>query len=260
MKSPSVLVLALLAELEKGGFIGVDRALAHVAGLKEFDRRKPSSRRSYFQCVPQQADLAAKGIPRFDSNGTQAFFEAMLRGKGPIVAGLPAIEYKKMLAKEKDDELALLALQHAQARAAPIAEQPVVPPAAPVGPNPPDPPAPARPAPEPPPPPPPPAAPIWPNPPDPPAPAQPAPEPPPPTPGVGTGSSSSGSQGTPLPKLIPHPLKGEAVTSEDRKAIPALEMKAKLPAKEPKPSPAPSPGVPNLSDPGFVDLSKERHS
>jgi len=55
--------------------------------------------------------LAEKGIVEFRSLGSQAYCDALLRGKGPLQSGLPAIEYRKLLAAEDQDFAAMAALE-----------------------------------------------------------------------------------------------------------------------------------------------------
>jgi len=47
--------------------------------------------------------LVAKGVGAFSSNGTSAYFDALLRSKTAVRAGLKAREYKRLLALEAED-------------------------------------------------------------------------------------------------------------------------------------------------------------
>ena len=103
-------VLSLLDELQVRGFTGIDEVVHHRQDLLSYDRRRPSGRRSYFQCVLHTGALAQRGVLEFHSSGSNAYFEALLRSKRKVRAGLLAIEYRRMLAIERGDDLALAAL------------------------------------------------------------------------------------------------------------------------------------------------------
>ena len=104
-------VLCLLDALHNQGFSGVSQAVVHGdASGRLFDSRGIASRRAYLQCVLAISKLFANGITEFRSVGSQAYFEALLRGKGLVQSGLPAVEYKKLLAAEREDFGALAAL------------------------------------------------------------------------------------------------------------------------------------------------------
>lgn len=105
-----VAVLSLLDAMAEQGFQGVDEIVCHTADCRLFDRRKPNSRRAYFQCVLHFGSLAAKGITEFRSTGTNSYFEALLRGRSAVKPGLSKLEYKKIVARDLGDELALAAL------------------------------------------------------------------------------------------------------------------------------------------------------
>lgn len=103
-------VLSLLDELHSRGFVGVEEVVNHTADVAHYDRRRASGRRPYFQCVLHMDALAKKGVLSFHSVGSNAYFEALLRGKGQVRTGLPALEYRRMLASEGGDDLAVASL------------------------------------------------------------------------------------------------------------------------------------------------------
>lgn len=103
-------VLSLVDALESQGFQGVDEVVYHMEGVLVFDCRRLAGRRSYLQCVLYMKKLAAKGTLDFHSVGSAAYFDALLRAKGAVRPGLPAVEYKRLLALDEGDEVALVAL------------------------------------------------------------------------------------------------------------------------------------------------------
>lgn len=102
--SSNALVLALVDALEKAGFAGVDEEVDHSPGRLVFDARRLVGRRAYLQCVFFISKLVAKGVAQFSSVGTQAYFEALLRGKRPVQPGLPAAAYRQILAAERHSD------------------------------------------------------------------------------------------------------------------------------------------------------------
>lgn len=103
-------VLSLLDALDSRGFQAVEEVVYHREGVRHFDGRRLAGRRPYLQCVLYMDKLVAKGIRDFHSAGSGAYFDALLRGKGRPSPGLPALEYKRMLAIDEGDEVALVAL------------------------------------------------------------------------------------------------------------------------------------------------------
>lgn len=110
LMSPQVPVLSLLDSLTTQGFIGIEEVVRHTEACRFFDCRRASSRRAYLQCVLHIGALLAKGVSEFYSSGSNAYFEALLRGKRKVPAGLSALEYRKVLAADRGDDLALAAL------------------------------------------------------------------------------------------------------------------------------------------------------
>lgn len=104
-------VLTLTDALGDKGFEGVSRVVRHRVGVLGYDNRCLSGRRAYLQCVLRTRDLATKGIGEFSSVGSGAYFDALLRGKGAVRPGLSAAAYKRLLATETGDELAVVALE-----------------------------------------------------------------------------------------------------------------------------------------------------
>lgn len=103
-------VLCLLDALGGRGFTGIAEIVRHSAGCKYFDNRRICGRRAYLQCVLHQEALQAKGVLEFRSTGPNSYFDALLRSKKSVRLGLTALEYKKMIAMEDGDELAIAAL------------------------------------------------------------------------------------------------------------------------------------------------------
>lgn len=103
-------VLSLLDALDARGFFGVEEVVSHTQGCRFYDCRRLQSRRAYLQCVLHAQALAAKGVLEFHSAGTASYFEALLRGKQAVRPGLPALEYKRQLAIDEGDVLALASL------------------------------------------------------------------------------------------------------------------------------------------------------
>lgn len=114
-------VLALLDALSAKGFAGVDRAVVHMEGVQEYDRRQLSGRRAYLQCVLHSVVVLTRGVTEFRSTGPASYYEALLRAKGNVVPGLPSAAYKRHLAADEGDALALAELE----------DHPLVPKAAP---------------------------------------------------------------------------------------------------------------------------------
>lgn len=108
--SPQAPVLSLLDALGERGFEGVDEVVLHRVGVAHFDRRNICGRRAYLQCVLHMGKLAEKGIDEFRSVGSSAYFAALLHGRSKVRPGLPAMEYRRQLAKERGEELTLAAL------------------------------------------------------------------------------------------------------------------------------------------------------
>lgn len=106
-------VLSLLDALGGKGFKAVEETVEHKMGVLAYDCRRVTGRRSYLQCVLHMGRLAAKGVHSFRSNGTMAFFSALLHCKSPVRPGLSAQAYKRLLAAEQGDEDALAALADA---------------------------------------------------------------------------------------------------------------------------------------------------
>ena len=110
LDSPRVPVLSLIEELLRRSFIGVSRAVDHRPGVVLFDTRKASSRRLYLQCVLSLDAIWAKGVVNFSSNKSAAFFEYMLKSRGPIDMNMKAKAYKRKLALEGGNAANILAL------------------------------------------------------------------------------------------------------------------------------------------------------
>ena len=108
--SAGVPVLSLLDDMHARGFSGIDEVVHHTPAVRHYDRRRASARRPYFQCILHMEALAKKGVVEFHSGGSNPYFEALLRGKHKVRPGLAAIEYRRMLAFEAGDELALASL------------------------------------------------------------------------------------------------------------------------------------------------------
>ena len=109
-------VLSLIDALERGGFAGVHEAVDHKAATRMFDARRLCGRRAYLQCALHMEKLLAKGICEFSSIGSQAYFDALLRGRGPVQRGLPAKAYRRMLAAESNPDLDLALMDVANRR------------------------------------------------------------------------------------------------------------------------------------------------
>lgn len=116
LMSRQVPVLTLLDKLRERGFAGVPRLVSHARGCLLFDSRRISGKRAYLQCVLHMEALGNKGVAEFRSIGPQSYFEALLRGKGAVQSGLPALEYKKLLAEEDGDQCALASLEMKQTK------------------------------------------------------------------------------------------------------------------------------------------------
>lgn len=101
-------VLSLLDALGERGFVGVDEAV--LSGVLQYDHRNICGRRAYLQCVLHMAKLTEKGITEFRSIGSAAYFVALLHGRSKVRPGLSAGDYRRQLAAERGDELALAAL------------------------------------------------------------------------------------------------------------------------------------------------------
>lgn len=120
-------VLSILDALSERGLAGVDEAVLHEPGCARFDQRHAISRRAYLQCVLRTDELAAKGIKQFRSVGSNAYFLALLHGKGDVRPGLSAKEYRKMLAEDRGDELALAAIDAGERQLPPLKDRLSVP-------------------------------------------------------------------------------------------------------------------------------------
>lgn len=108
LSSPQAPVLSLIDALSAEGFHGVGEHVVHNAASRAYDNRKLSGRRAYLQCALYfNSRLAAKGVEEFRSVGPAAYFEALLRGKSFVRSGLPALEYKRLLAEERQGDAAL---------------------------------------------------------------------------------------------------------------------------------------------------------
>lgn len=94
-------VLALVDALDRAGFVGVDEEVDHAQGRIVFDARRLAGRRAYLQCVLYIDKLIAKGVTEFSSAGSQAYFDALLRGQHAVRPGLPAASYRQILAAER---------------------------------------------------------------------------------------------------------------------------------------------------------------
>lgn len=105
--SPRAPVLSLLDALSQQAYVGVDALVVHGPGVRQYDRRRLPSRRAYLQCVLRMDDLIARGVSQFSSVGSASFFEALLRSKKAVRPGLPAADYKRLLAIERGDDDAL---------------------------------------------------------------------------------------------------------------------------------------------------------
>ena len=105
-------VLALLDKLSSLAWTGYSDGFVHDVESEDhkFDVRAPASRRSYFQCLVHLDSLKEKGVQSFSSSGTAAFFNTLLRSKGPVRVGLSADDYRRILAVEAGDTLRAAAL------------------------------------------------------------------------------------------------------------------------------------------------------
>jgi len=98
LKDEHIPIICLLDELERQEFVGRDSIVIHTSRSGMFyDRRNAPGRRAYFQCVLASASLFAKGVRKFVSNKSNAYYMLLLRSPGPVPDTLSADECNKKL-------------------------------------------------------------------------------------------------------------------------------------------------------------------
>ena len=103
-------VLSLLDTLDEMEYEGVKKKVHHKDLVQmTYDCRKLAGARRYLQCVVSLPELLPTGIT-FASRLSQAFYELLLRAKELPTLGLPAKEYKRLLAELDGDHITLAAL------------------------------------------------------------------------------------------------------------------------------------------------------
>lgn len=104
----SVPVLSLIDALEAAGHEGVPhKVFHHLVGVKQYDSRALSSKRTYLQAVLAAAELFAAGVPGFSSGHAHAYYALLLKTKELPDPTLGALAYRRKLAELDGDALQL---------------------------------------------------------------------------------------------------------------------------------------------------------
>ena len=97
-------ILCLLDALNARGWIGTPALCTHGANTpKLFDNRKPLSKRAYFQSLLVLDELMSKGAQEYDSSGTQAFYQLLMKSPRCASQNMSAASCKAVLARECGD-------------------------------------------------------------------------------------------------------------------------------------------------------------
>ena len=104
-------ILCLLDALRAQGYHAVQRRVVHRSGGKEYDMRKVTTKRFYFQCVLGQEKIWAAEVKEFKSTLSQSAYRLLLRCPRQFEERFSAKDCEAVLAKAEGDIALAQALQ-----------------------------------------------------------------------------------------------------------------------------------------------------
>lgn len=112
LKDVRIPVLALLDHLASLGWVAKHgRAIHGVDTPREYDDRRSSGKRSYYQCLVALPELLQHGVTHFDSMQPTAYYRLVLLRKKDVPLGLGNKAYQVEIAQSSDDQLQLALLE-----------------------------------------------------------------------------------------------------------------------------------------------------
>jgi hypothetical protein len=112
MQSSKIPCLCLEDMLKDQGFVGVRGVVHHLCEDEDrYDSMDLASKRWYLRCVLACGTIYARGNT-FTSNGSQRYYELLLKSKTMLARGKPANYYKELLDKIECSDLVCPALEY----------------------------------------------------------------------------------------------------------------------------------------------------